>query len=226
MGNKVESQTPPVPCRYRDARQCARDTMLGSECPKICECACHTTDSNEQQGKALKPCPFCNASAFISWDGDANSPDDWSANCDNTLDCGASVAGMSSEDAAKTAWNTRSRPVGAAPADRKLYSELIHIAAEVVRGNGFLSPCAEDIEPRLKRADILKTAQHQESQLKDWAYRIRQVADKLTATTSSPAAQPERDLAYADGYNDGFRQGKQAAAFTAYNQAVEDAKTA
>lgn len=31
------------PCRYRNARQCAHDTMLGSECPTICECACHVT---------------------------------------------------------------------------------------------------------------------------------------------------------------------------------------
>lgn len=38
----------------------------------------------------------------------------------------------------------------------------------------------------------------------------------------------DSDSLYADGYNDGFRQGKQAraVAFAAYNQAVEDAKAA
>ena len=30
------------PCRYRDVRQCARDTMLGTKCPKVCECVCHS----------------------------------------------------------------------------------------------------------------------------------------------------------------------------------------
>lgn len=42
---KAHSCTRAFPCRYRDARQCARDTMLGSECPKVCECACHAPAS-------------------------------------------------------------------------------------------------------------------------------------------------------------------------------------
>lgn len=32
----------PWSCRYSDARQCAHDTMLGAECPKVCSCECHT----------------------------------------------------------------------------------------------------------------------------------------------------------------------------------------
>lgn len=81
--------------------------------------------------------------------------------------------------------------------DRALYSELIHIAAELARGNGFLSTCAEDMNPRLKRADVLKTAEAQEQRLKDWAYRVRRVADRLfTAATSSPTPT-ESDVAFA-----------------------------
>lgn len=74
---------------------------------------------------------------------------------------------------------------------RVLYSELIHIAAELVRGDGFLSTCAEDLNPQLKRADILKTAERQEVKLKDWAYRVRRVADKLSVA-AAPLAAPVR----------------------------------
>lgn len=35
----------PWPCRYPNARQCAHDTMLGDDCPKVCDCACHTESS-------------------------------------------------------------------------------------------------------------------------------------------------------------------------------------
>lgn len=62
---------------------------------------------SENNQPTLEACPFCGAGAFISWDGDVNSPDDWSANCDNTLVCGATVGGMPSEEAARKAWNTR-----------------------------------------------------------------------------------------------------------------------
>jgi hypothetical protein len=51
------------------------------------------------------------------------------------------------------------------------------------------------MNPRLKRADILKTAERQEERLKDWAYRVRQVADKLSrpvASTVAPVEQSER----------------------------------
>lgn len=77
--------------------------------------------------------------------------------------------------------------------DRALISELIHIAAELARGTGFLSICAEDMSPRLKRADILKTAERQELQLKDWANRVRQVADKLS-TVGGPRGDVIEDL--------------------------------
>lgn len=66
-------------------------------------------DESTQQMRELEACPFCGSGAFTSWDGDTNSPDDWSANCDNTIDCGACVQGMTSEDAAVTAWNTRTK---------------------------------------------------------------------------------------------------------------------
>lgn len=36
------------PCRYRDARQCAHDTMLGDECPRVCDCACHDSALNNE----------------------------------------------------------------------------------------------------------------------------------------------------------------------------------
>lgn len=69
------------------------------------------TQQNEstttQETRELKPCPFCGSGAFISWDGDTDSPNDWSAVCDNTMNCGADIRGMLSEDAARAAWNTR-----------------------------------------------------------------------------------------------------------------------
>lgn len=72
--------------------------------------------------------------------------------------------------------------------DRSLYSELIHIAAELARADGFLSTCAEDMAPRLKRSDILITAERQDDRLKDWAWRVRQVANKLSVDTAPIAA--------------------------------------
>lgn len=36
-----------------------------------------------------------------------DKPNDWSAVCDNTLACGATVQGMLSEEATVVAWNTR-----------------------------------------------------------------------------------------------------------------------
>jgi hypothetical protein len=42
MGEKQMECPRAWPCRYRNARQCARDTMLGAECPKVCECVCHS----------------------------------------------------------------------------------------------------------------------------------------------------------------------------------------
>jgi hypothetical protein len=101
-------------------------------------------------------------------------------------------------------WNNDRAPV-AAPvndANRAAYSELIHIAAELARGDGFLSTCAEDMNPRLKRADILKTAERQEERLKDWAYRVRQAANKLSRSAASPvqASDPaEGKLKHSDG---------------------------
>lgn len=82
-----------------------------------------------------------------------------------------------------------------APPPRKLYSELIHIAAELVRADGFLSPCEEDLAPKLKRADVLQTARRQEERLKDWAYRVRRVANELfspVAATVDAETQPLR----------------------------------
>lgn len=76
----------------------------------------------------------------------------------------------------------RSRAAVAAP-QRNLYSELVHIAAELVRADGFLSPCEEDLEPRLRRiSNVLKTARVQDEHLKDWAMRIRRVADQLSTS--------------------------------------------
>lgn len=43
------------PCRYQDARQCAHDTMLGSECPKVCGCECHINPSSKEVGSTPGP---------------------------------------------------------------------------------------------------------------------------------------------------------------------------
>ena len=67
------------------------------------------TNNESQSTEAMELCPFCDAGAFISWDGDTDSPDDWSAVCDNTMKCGATIGGMSTESDARTAWNTRPR---------------------------------------------------------------------------------------------------------------------
>ena len=37
------------PCRYAEAKQCAHDLALGSECPKVCECPCHEADQRVHQ---------------------------------------------------------------------------------------------------------------------------------------------------------------------------------
>lgn len=85
--------------------------------------------------------------------------------------------------------------------DRALYSELIHIAAELARGGDFLPTCAEDMNRRLRRANILKTAERQDQQLKDWANRVRQVADGLYIAAPPAIPQPSEQLkVYADGY--------------------------
>ena len=65
--------------------------------------------TESQSAEALELCPFCDAESFISWDGDKDNPNDWSAVCDNTMKCGATIGGMSTESDARTAWNTRSR---------------------------------------------------------------------------------------------------------------------
>ena len=49
------SCTRAFPCRYRNARQCAHDTMLGSECPTICECACHATAAAAPVEQSIDP---------------------------------------------------------------------------------------------------------------------------------------------------------------------------
>lgn len=85
----------------------ANNSRMAIDLKHTCGIGSGTNPSSKEVELALKECPFCGASAFISWDGDVNNPDDWSANCDNTLDCGATVGGMSSEDAARKAWNIR-----------------------------------------------------------------------------------------------------------------------
>lgn len=72
------------------------------------------------------------------------------------------------------------------PPSRQLFSELIHIAAEMVKSNGFLSP----YDPMPKRRLLRGIAEKQEEKLKDWAYRIRQVANKIS-TTPSPALRDD-----------------------------------
>lgn len=60
----------------------------------------------------------------------------------------------------------------------ELRSKLINIAAEIVIGDGFISPHAGDHWPSIPRS-ILKQAEVQQERLKEWGYQIRQVADGL-----------------------------------------------
>lgn len=85
------------------------------------------------------------------------------------------------QDATDPAWTPSDTPVVA----RELYSELINIAAGLARGEGFISPCFEDHSGRTPKGIVI-AAQHQEDVMKDWANRIRRVADKLRATTTAP----------------------------------------
>lgn len=79
-----------------------------------------TTDSNEQQqGEALLPCRFCGKEAKGFWDGPylhVSGPPDglhfYSIVCNGCC----STASYESKERAIEKWNTRSRPVSAAPA--------------------------------------------------------------------------------------------------------------
>lgn len=154
----------------------------------------------------LEHCPFCpHGYGFVRnesgrYNGVVWVECDWPSHAvrlvagDNAVPpCGAKTAEYQTERDAVAAWNTRFIPASAAPVvDKALYSELIHIAAELARGDGFLSSCAEDMNAKLKRADILKTAEGQDLRLKDWAYRIRLVANRLSAAaTAAPVEQKD-----------------------------------
>lgn len=69
---------------------------------------------------------------------------------------------------------------------RELFSRLITLAAAVIAGHGFISPDADD-NPKTTPRAILDQAEKQREQLRRWAIEIREVADKLSAATTSPS---------------------------------------
>jgi len=126
----------------------------------------NTADSPEAQPR---PCPFCGAKAFISWDGDVDSPNDWSAVCGNTLNCGASIGGMVSEDAANAAWNTRA-DLPRATADLEQAAQL-----------------ADDFARRLRSINNHATA----AGIEVLAKEIRELAPRATGETTVEACLAE-----------------------------------
>lgn len=68
---------------------------------------------------------------------------------------------------------------------RELFSRLIKLAAAVIAGHDFISPYADD-NPKTTPRAILDQAEKQRERLRLWAIEIREVADKLSAATTSP----------------------------------------
>jgi len=73
--------------------------------------------------------------------------------------------------------------------DRDAYSKLIHIAAEMVRGEGLPSPYAEDhnwyrTTPVAQRVAVEREYERASNRCKEWAMRIKAVADQLSAASA------------------------------------------
>lgn len=69
---------------------------------------------------------------------------------------------------------------------REVHSRLINLAAAVIAGRDFISPDADD-NPKTTPRAILDQAEKQRERLRLWAVEIREVADKLSAATTSPS---------------------------------------
>lgn len=70
------------------------------------------------------------------------------------------------------------------------HSELIRLAAEMARAEGMPSPYLEDhafyvSTPMAERRRLIAVAQKAENQCRDWAMRLRAVADALAADSAS-----------------------------------------
>lgn len=76
------------------------------------------------------------------------------------------------------------------------HSKLIKIAAEIVTARHFISPCAEDHSGRTPKA-IIAAAQKQQEILKEWSYRIRQIADELNKPEARDREVVERSASLA-----------------------------
>lgn len=68
---------------------------------------------------------------------------------------------------------------------RRDYSELINLASEMVRGVGMVSEHYDDHKwclttPLRERRRIIKEAQKANDQARDWAMRVKAVADRLS----------------------------------------------
>lgn len=73
-------------------------------------------------------------------------------------------------------------------------SRLIQIAGAIAVHIGFVSPFADD-HARATPRRIIKQAEKQEARLKDWAYEIRQIADRMIPSLSvCPHCFGERSL--------------------------------
>ena len=66
------------------------------------------------------------------------------------------------------------------------YAELINIAAEMVRGQNMPSPYYDDhgfysSTPKAERKRILAIAEKADQQAKDWAMRVKSIAERIGA---------------------------------------------
>lgn len=73
----------------------------------------------------------------------------------------------------------------AGPEPNKDRSRLIQIAGAIAVHLGFVSPYVDDHSAHTPRA-IIKQAEKQEERLKDWAYEIRQIADRMPVAAPTP----------------------------------------
>lgn len=85
---------------------------------------------------------------------------------------------------------------------KKLFSELVQIAGAMAQCRGFISPYADD-NPKSTPQAILRQAEQQQDKLKDWAYRVRQVANQLLSLLPiQPAASTPAEKRRSNHFSD------------------------
>lgn len=67
---------------------------------------------------------------------------------------------------------------------RDIHGELIKLAAELVRGAGLPSPYGEDHPSRRRRAYWLRELERANDTNREFAMRLRQIADRLSPTVN------------------------------------------